>query len=103
MEFTTVISGEMLGYDENSLQSESSLPLQKPQSLDVIPDVSVSQQLNKTEMKMERMGGKSNFGYISYTLNPLHIYLRTSNDCDTFNIEKYCVITSFQNITETSL
>ena len=48
----------MLGYDEDGLPPDSPLPLQRPQSLDVARNVTEDYQLNKTEMKMERMGGK---------------------------------------------
>ena len=58
MELTTIINGEMLGYDEDGIPPDSSLPLQRPQGLDVARNVTEDYQLNKTEMKMERMGGK---------------------------------------------
>ena len=58
MELTTIINGEMLGYDEDGLPPDSPLPLQRPQSLDVARNVTEDYQLNKTEMKMEKMGGK---------------------------------------------
>ena len=58
MEFTTIINGEMLGYEEDDFPPDSPLPLQKPRSLDISQNVTEDYQLNKTEMKMERMGGK---------------------------------------------
>ena len=58
MEFTTSINGAMLGYDEDGLPPNSPLPLQKPQNLDVVKNVTEDYQLNKTELKMERIGGK---------------------------------------------
>ena len=66
MELSTILNGEMLGYDQERLPPDSSLPLQKPQVLDVVQDVTESSQLNKTEMKIERIAGKIEFliGYI---------------------------------------
>ena len=62
MEVSTILNGEMFGYDQERLpQPESSLPLQKPQVLDVVQDVTESSQLNKTEMKIERLEGKIEF------------------------------------------
>ena len=61
MEISTILNGEMLGYDQERLPPDSSLPLQKPQVLDVVQDVTESSQLNKTEMKIERLEGKIEF------------------------------------------
>ena len=58
MELSTILNGEILGYDQEKLPPDSSLPLQKPQVLDVVQDVTESSQLNKTEMKIERLEGK---------------------------------------------
>ena len=58
MELTTIINGEMLGYEGDGIPPDSPLPLQKPQSLDIAQNVTEDFQLNKTEMKMERIGGK---------------------------------------------
>ena len=57
MEFTTVVSSEMLSY-EAGLAGNSSLPLQQPQAVDVNHDVTEGSQLNKTEMRMDRIEGK---------------------------------------------
>ena len=61
MELSTILNGEMLGYDQERLPPDSPLPLQKPQVLDVVQDVTESSQLNKTEMKIERLEGKIEF------------------------------------------
>ena len=58
MEFTTVVVSKEMNNFEGGLPRNSSFPLQEPQAMDVIHDVTEGSQLNKTEMKMERIEGK---------------------------------------------
>ena len=58
MEFITVVVNSEMNNFEGGLPRNSSLSLQQPQAMDVIHDVTEGSQLNKTEMKMERIEGK---------------------------------------------